>query len=70
MYLFGNHLVGTGFWCLVEWNRSVFLCLLMNAGYKDSKQEHSKKHPKDVSPSNRGRLLSTGALMFQIHDEA
>jgi len=48
----------------------VFLCLLMNAGYTDSKQEHSKKHPKDVSSSNRGRLLSTGALMFQIHDEA
>jgi len=42
----------------------------MNAGYTDSKQEHSKKHPKDMSPSNRGGLLSMGALMFQIQDEA
>jgi len=42
----------------------------MNAVYTDSKQEHSKKHPKDFSPSNRGRLLSMGALMFQIQDEA
>jgi len=42
----------------------------MNAGYIDSKQEHSKKHLKDLSPSNWGRLLSMGTLMFQIQDEA
>jgi len=34
----------------------------MNAGYTDSKQEHSKKHPKDLSPSNRGRLKNMGAF--------
>jgi len=41
----------------------------MNAGCTDSKQEHSKKHPKDLSPSNRRRLQSMRALMFQIHDK-
>jgi len=55
---------------LIEMDYPVFLCLLMNTGYTDSKQEHSKKHPKDLSPSNRGRFLSMGALMFQIQDEA
>jgi len=29
-------------------------------------KEHSLKHPKDLSPLNRGRLLNIGALMFQI----
>jgi len=47
-----------------------FLCLLMNAGCTNSKLEHSKKYPKDLSPSNRGRLLSIGALMFQIQVKA
>jgi len=42
----------------------------MNAVCTNSKQEHSKKHPKDLSPSNSGRLLSVGALMFQIQVKA
>jgi len=33
----------------------------------DSKQRTFLKHPKDLSPSNRGRLLKMRALMYQIH---
>jgi len=60
--------------CLIGIDYPVCLCLLMNVGFTYSKQEHSKEHPKDLSPSYKGRLLNMmlnmRALMFQIHDEA
>ena len=66
---FGNHQERTSFWCLLVWNR--LPCVFVFAQWMQVEQilnkEHSKKHPKDLSPSNRGRLMNMGALMFQIH---